>query len=84
MKETVQHYVSRSSSQCTVTRARVVTGGRYDDVSLFVGDSIVGTLCMPAGKGAALCEQLQLIDRALAAPVTLTSIQKQFERACRE
>lgn len=77
MKHEVQHYVSVDPEDQVITRARVVTGGRTDDVSLFIGDTICGTLCVPAGKGRAFCEQLRLIDRNVC---SLATIQREFKR----
>jgi len=76
-KHEVQHYVSVAPDEQVITRARVVTGDRTDDVSLFIGDNICGTLCVPAGRGRAFCEQLHLVDRNVC---SLATIQREFKR----
>lgn len=77
MNYKVQHFVSVAPEEVVITRARVVSGGRTDDVSFFIGDNICGTICIAAGTGQAVCEQLQLVDREM---VSFAVIQREFKR----
>lgn len=77
MQLKVDHYVSVAPEDHVITRARVVVGGRTDDVSFFMRDTICGTVCVPAGRGALLCEQLHLVPRDT---VSLERIQREFKQ----
>lgn len=80
--ETVQHFVSVSPDAHLVTRARIVCGRGADDVALFIGDRIVGTVTLPRGQGARFCEQMELVDRATI--VSFDDIVEEFRKAVGE
>ena len=77
--DAVQHFVSVEPEQ-PISRARVVTGSRTDEVALFVRDQLVGRLDVPAGMAADVCAQLRLIDRRMLS-VSLDTIKREFSRA---
>lgn len=74
----VKHFISVCPEEHVATRARLVRSELIDDVTFFAEDKVMGVLCIPAGEGPKLCEQMGLIERTRA--VGYEEIKQEFEQ----